>query len=730
MLLPRPIPVNGYRRTGRVRAACTVLCVAVGVMVCGQDGKPFFKEAEKLRAAGQLDKALEQYDLAVHVSPDYVKAYQGRAAVYLAQGRNAERVADLRKVAELAPKDPEVLHDAADACLDLGEAREALAYCDRALAVSPKAMEALQTKVRACLALKDVDQAVATADAALALKGTTDTYYLHALARMAIGDHTTAAADLDQVLAWNHLYEPAYVALGEAQLQLHDQYRGSSMQMRALEKGITTTTHGLELNPQSTDLLLVRSKAYARQKEYAKAIDDVSKCVALGREDTVVYYQRALYYHGFGQHQNAVNDLNRVLLVDQRNARFLLLRAECREANLDLDGAVKDLKAAEKVMSETSGWTAADKEAIAASRDRVQRQAFEMDREGDPPTITLVEPVRKGDAAQISSTLTQVRVSGYVRDKSLLRDIRVQGISADYDHEAKDPEFRIVVPMKADVQQITVEAVDVYDNLTSIELAVERTEGVPPVLALQRPVSGNERTVTIDATKEDLFIEGRATDASGIRSITVDGLMASFIPDTTSTDFSIKIQVADKERFTIRAEDRFGNATEQVCILVRRAAPPATAVEKPAVDKPSSTMGITWVVFIENSDYRNFPALQGPANDVSKMQRSFSKYSIQRTITKRNMSKQQLERFFNIELRDLVRRNGVNTVLVWYAGHGRNVGGKSYWIPVDARKDDIYSYYNYASLKSLMENYSEGVKSTLVVSDAVGSDPSFYELTR
>jgi hypothetical protein len=67
---------------------------------------------------------------------------------------------------------------------------------------------------------------------------------------------------------------------------------------------------------------------------------------------------------------------------------------------------------------------------------------------------------------------------------------------------------------------------------------------------------------------------------------------------------------------------------------------------------------------------------------------------------------------------------------VWYSGHGRTVGGKAYWVPVDGRKDDIYSFYNYGSLKSQLQNYSEGVNNTLVVSDAAGTDPSFYELTR
>lgn len=315
-----------------------------------QDGKVFVKDAEKMRAAGQLDDALEQYGFAVRVDSNYVKALLGRASLYLDMGRMVDRMADMEHVARITPGDADNLTLTAMACLDAKAPAKALHYADEALNVKSKAMDALQTKVRACLALKDVTSAMAAADAALSLKGTTDTYYLHALSRMASGDYTTADVDLDKVLEWNHLYEAAYVASGETQLALYQSYRGVSMQMRALEKAINQGTLGLQLNPSSTELLIMRSKAYSLQKEFSKAIDDVSKCVALGREDSVVYYQRALYYHGFGQEQNAVNDLNKLLLASPDNVSFLLLRAECREANLDLDGAAKDLGLAEKQM--------------------------------------------------------------------------------------------------------------------------------------------------------------------------------------------------------------------------------------------------------------------------------------------------------------------------------------------------------------------------------------------
>ena len=692
-----------------------------------QDGKVFVKDAEKMRAAGQLDDALEQYGFAVRVDSNYVKALLGRASLYLDMGRMVDRMADMEHVARITPGDADNLTLTAMACLDAKAPAKALHYADEALNVKSKAMDALQTKVRACLALKDVTSAMAAADAALSLKGTTDTYYLHALSRMASGDYTTADVDLDKVLEWNHLYEAAYVASGETQLALYQSYRGVSMQMRALEKAINQGTLGLQLNPSSTELLIMRSKAYSLQKEFSKAIDDVSKCVALGREDSVVYYQRALYYHGFGQEQNAVNDLNKLLLASPDNVSFLLLRAECREANLDLDGAAKDLGLAEKQMKGDPAYTAADLKGITASKERVQARVFEMNREADPPAITVVEPLLKNDMVQVSSALNKVKVAGHIRDKSLIKAIVVQGTPADFDPEEKSPEFRATVPLAADAREIEVMAEDVYGNRSTTTLKVQRTEGDPPALSVTQPEMSADRVAVLPADKNQIFVEGRTVDPSGIRSVMVDGMFASFIPDTISTDFSIKLDITGKNHFTVRAEDRYGNVTETM-YMIQHAAPVVVAA-KPAPEKPAaSPMGTAWIVYIENGNYKNLPAL--PNLGMDKMRKAFSKYQAQRTIVKKNLSKTDLERFFNIELRDLVRSGQVNTLLVWYEGHGRSQGGKAYWIPVDGKGDDIYSFYNYGPLKGLMENYSESIKTTLVVSDAAGNDPSFYELTR
>jgi hypothetical protein len=94
------------------------------------------------------------------------------------------------------------------------------------------------------------------------------------------------------------------------------------------------------------------------------------------------------------------------------------------------------------------------------------------------------------------------------------------------------------------------------------------------------------------------------------------------------------------------------------------------------------------------------------------------------------MTKSEMERFFNIELRDQVKKNQVKSLLVWYAGHGKFINDVGYWIPVDAKRDDEFTYFNINALKAGLQGYTDVVVHTLVVSDACESGPGFYSASR
>lgn len=141
-------------------------------------------------------------------------------------------------------------------------------------------------------------------------------------------------------------------------------------------------------------------------------------------------------------------------------------------------------------------------------------------------------------------------------------------------------------------------------------------------------------------------------------------------------------------------------------------------------------MGVTWAIFIQNSNYKTFASLDGPSKDIDLMRNVLSNYRIDNIILKQDMTKEELERFFGVELRDMVRKNRVNSLLIWYAGHGKRINENGYWIPVDARRDDEYTYFNITNLKSALKAYSTWVRHTLVVTDAVESGPTFYQAMR
>ena len=715
-----------------LRPALALLLSFIALGAVAQSGKAFLKEADKLMADQLFEQALEKYGFAIRTEPKLVKAYMGRAEAYGSLGRAADRANDLAQVAALMPEEPAHAIAASGAFLDLDSVPRAKALAEQATRVGPKNQAAQMALSRACLRAGDLDCATKAADQALAIKATTDSYYLHGIVRSATKDYKTAEFDLDKVIEWNHLYEPAYVAVSEVQLALYDLYSGPTMKARTLEKAIEQCTRAMELNPRSTDALFTRSKAFAHQREYAKAIDDISRCIALERTDRAVFVQRALYYKGFGQHQNAVNDLNRVILADATDAQALQLRAECREANMDLDGALKDLDAAQKAL-EGEGQLGGDQRAgFEAGRARVAALIFEQNREADPPSITVVRPFHQGAVAKVSSSEAMVEVSGYVRDKSLLKSVTVNGKPADFSKDEKDPMFVTTLALGAEEKEIVVQATDTYGNFTSEVLTVERNEGVPPEITLTSPKDSANREITLVAGRKEVFIEGTISDASLIRSITVNGEGASYAPDRMNPDFSIKVSLDGVDRFVVRAEDQFGNTSDQQW-SVKRTAEPVAAVSKPVPSESAphanpATKGGVWLVQIENSGYRNLPAVS--TADAAKMQKAFASYQIQRTISKKNLTKEQMERFFNVELRDLVRTSKVSTILLWYSGHGRTAGGKAYWIPIDGKKDDIYSFYNYGALKAQMQNYSESVTNTVVVSDAASGEASFFDLTR
>jgi hypothetical protein len=261
---------------------------------------------------------------------------------------------------------------------------------------------------------------------------------------------------------------------------------------------------------------------------------------------------------------------------------------------------------------------------------------------------------------------------------------------------------------------------DAYNNSMSAQYKFVRTESDKPIIAIETPFTSFENEMAIDMNGPDLYIQGKIKDASLIESIVIDGINASFNPNVINPDFSAQIKIADKQSITMAVRDIYGNENKQVYNLNRSGA-------LAGVDNP---MGNTWVVFIENSKYINFPSLEGPAKDVTAMRAALANYKITKIIPKKDMTKMEMEKFFSIELRDYVKNNNINSLLIWYAGHGKYVSPTGYWVPSDGKVDDEFSYFGINNLKAAMQSYAGKLVHTLVITDACESGATFLMAMR
>ena len=99
-----------------------------------------------------------------------------------------------------------------------------------------------------------------------------------------------------------------------------------------------------------------RGSAQAARRDFAPAIANLSKAIAMSPNEAEFYFQRANAYSENGQAGLALADFDHVILLKPEFLSAYLPRAELRRANDDAAGAVADLDALARIAPEQSDW--------------------------------------------------------------------------------------------------------------------------------------------------------------------------------------------------------------------------------------------------------------------------------------------------------------------------------------------------------------------------------------
>ncbi|MCE5347060.1 MAG: tetratricopeptide repeat protein [Bacteroidales bacterium] len=676
-----------------------IMMVLISINTSGQSARKYYKAGVEFRENMKYDDAITQFTSAIGLEPTNPDYYYARGQAYESLLKYDEAKVDYEKVIVFSPKNVDAMIRLGVVYNKKGNYEEALRFLNHASTLDKRNSGVYSPKVITFIGLEKYDQALKASDTALIIKDTPMDYYYRGVVYKKLNNDVLAKKEFEKAISKDK-------RLPDPRLALADLIITSDPQ-----EAMNQCNEVIRNDARSTEAYLMRSKVYRHNLDYPNAIDDLSKNILINPSNPDFYLLRGTYYQEFSQHTNAIADFSKYISLKADDPEAYFSRAKSYEEIMNFDKAVDDYNKI-TVLSEF------DMKARKMMKD-AQARLYEINRENVAPEVTLISPAPVNNIIEIRGDKTSILITGKIKDKSKIKSFLINNESATIAQKNDEYEFLSNVNVEG-IDKLSVVAIDDYDNQKTLNYSITRSEINPPLISLVAPYTSEDGQVFLDSPTPNIAIQGKISDESQIKSITIGDVTASYRRDEFNPVFSAILNISNIEKFTVVAEDIYGNKKESEFVLNREGASIAT----------NNPMGKTWVVFVENSSYETFASLDGPIKDVSTMQRALANYQINNIIHKKDMTKAEMEKFFNIELRDLVKKNQVKSLLIWYAGHGKFINDVGYWIPVDAKRDDEFTYFNINALKAGLQGYGDVVVHTLVISDACESGPGFYTAMR
>lgn len=672
----------------------------IAASVQAQSAKQYFKAGEDFAKAENYTDAIAQYNKALELDPDYEKAYIQRANVYSISGEHKNAAEDYDRALVFEEKDAELFYLSGNEWHLYGDNLLALERLSMAIQLKGNYLDAYRVRWAANMALLKYEEALVDAKRCQKLKDDERAYYNLAVVYEHLEMFYEAGEAYRKSLQKNSKVVATHFSYAQL-LYRQENYEAAGNELKQV----------LQLETQHLEAILLQSQVLSALGKYLEASETLSMASVQYPNEPLIYIYRGDIHSKINQQAYAIIEYSKAIELEPEKAEIYYKRGGAYEAIRDYENALEDY---EKLLA----MSKYDGTAQRLHEEATQRM-FELNREENKPMVVLLDPMSNdANTIDVSREIVLLNVTGAITDESDIKFLQVNGFTVPVEKTEEGFRFLASVNLSSS-NQVTVLVSDVYDNRETIIFPIRRTEIDPPVVRMIAPYGSDNNILYLDNNEPLIYVEGKIEDESRITSIYIDSVMASYIPSDLNPNFTATINVTNKSRITVFVEDEFANKSEIEYKLNRDA---QSFDENP--------MGKTWAIFIENSDYDSFASLDGPSKDVSMMRSALANYQIHEVIHKKNMTKAELSKFFSIELRDMIRSNRVNSLLVWYAGHGKYVNESGYWIPVDASRDDEFTYYNINALKAAMQGYPDLLTHTLVITDACESGPSFYQAMR
>lgn len=286
--------------------------------------------------SGNPKLALDDYNRAVQLFPEYAPIYNNRGNTLLALGLHQEAIKDFDRAITLAPGYAAAYNNRAAAQLAIGEPARAIKDYTRAVILMPQNAAPLNGRSRALLredrpyaAMRDLARAI-SADAKSGAA-----YQLRAAALTDVGKYNEAIEDLSRAIA----FEPN-------SLDLHIQRGHAYLMIDNAAAAIRDFTRALELDVRSASAFASRGFAHARAEAYEEAETDLAKALEINPRSTEAFTYRGWLYKQVGQPELGLKEVDKAMRTDSKNADVYWAKGEIEQALGRSNEAIASFRAA------------------------------------------------------------------------------------------------------------------------------------------------------------------------------------------------------------------------------------------------------------------------------------------------------------------------------------------------------------------------------------------------
>jgi tetratricopeptide (TPR) repeat protein len=320
------------------------LAVATPARVAAEDAATLLKarEAGAALARGNHDQAIALYTEALQdkTLPNERRAtlLTDRGVAYARRQSPREAIEDFNRAVQLFPEYAAIYNNRGTVLLGIGAVREAMRDFDRALLLAPGYAASYSNRAGAYLKLGQLQLAIADYTKAIALVPTSPAAFTgRGRAHLAAQRPVAASRDFTRAVGLDARFSAAYRSRAEAKLALE-----------RWDEAIEDFSRAIAFDPRNADLYVARGGAYLEGGNAPSAVKDFTTAIEIAPRNVAAYVARGLAYARADASNEALNDFARAIEFEPRSPKAFAYRAwTYRQQRPEL--AIKDVERALKL---------------------------------------------------------------------------------------------------------------------------------------------------------------------------------------------------------------------------------------------------------------------------------------------------------------------------------------------------------------------------------------------